>query len=123
MISTIFKSVLRICALIVGLTAAWLFYGDITNDAPSVVFGQFWFMLAPTSLQVAEAVISRYIDPCGLIMALGCSPFLWHPVIASVLQLPAALVMGVFTLILILITGLFSAGVKRRNADLHRAGR
>jgi hypothetical protein len=46
----------------------------------------------PGSLQVTEAIISRYIDPCGLLVALNCTPFLWHPLIATLLSWPAGLV-------------------------------
>ena len=28
--------------------------------------GEFWFALSPTSLQISEAVVSRYFDPCSL---------------------------------------------------------
>ena len=61
-------------------------FGDITNDeSESVVLGQYLYERAPVSLQIAEAIIDRYIDPCSLIVALGCSPFIWHPVISSLL--------------------------------------
>ena len=52
--------------------------------------GQFWFYFAPNSLQVAEAIVSRYIDPCSALEVLNCSGFIWHPFISSILLLPAA---------------------------------
>ncbi len=122
MLSTLFKYLFRALALITGLTAIWLFFGDITTNAPSVMVGQFWFKLAPSSLQVAEAVISRYIDPCGLIVSLGCSPFLWHPIISGLLQQSAALVFAVMAVIFVLIARLFKAEY-RINKTLHRDGR
>ena len=43
--------------------------------------------------KLAEAIVSRYIDPCSLVRALECSPFLWHPFVSTVLGWPAALVL------------------------------
>ena len=51
--------------------------------------GEFWFSLSPTSLQISEAVVSRYIDPCSLFTALDCDPVLWHPIISSFLLMPS----------------------------------
>tara|TARA_X000000950_G_C13473447_1_gene480748 strand:- start:119 stop:487 length:369 start_codon:yes stop_codon:yes gene_type:complete len=51
--------------------------------------GQFWYELSPSSLQISEVIISRYIDPCSLFLSLGCNPILWHPFISSILILPA----------------------------------
>ena len=28
--------------------------------------GQFWFHFAPNSLQIAESIVSRYVDPCSI---------------------------------------------------------
>ncbi|WP_438997594.1 hypothetical protein [Candidatus Puniceispirillum sp.] len=91
---------LKIIAALFGLLALYVIWLDITNDAsPSIVLGQFWFEHHSVSLQVGEAIISRYIDPCGLIVALNCEPFLWHPMIASLLGWPAALIFIICTLI------------------------
>ncbi|GIR33586.1 MAG: hypothetical protein CM15mP46_5810 [Alphaproteobacteria bacterium] len=65
-----------------------------------MVLGKIWYEAHPRSLQVSEAIISRYIDPCGLIIALDCTPFLWHPLIATLLSWPAGLVGFVLTSIL-----------------------
>ena len=47
--------------------------------------GEVWFQWSPSSLQSAEPIISRYIDPCGLFRSLDCAPFLWHPAISWIL--------------------------------------
>ena len=52
--------------------------------------GQFWFHFAPNSLQIAESIVSRYIDPCSALEILDCSGFIWHPFISSILLMPAA---------------------------------
>jgi hypothetical protein len=66
----------------------------------SALIGNIWYSAHPGSLQVTEAIISRYIDPCGLIVALDCTPFLWHPLIATLLSWPAGLVGFILTIIL-----------------------
>ncbi|MCR9074188.1 MAG: hypothetical protein NXI18_21165 [Alphaproteobacteria bacterium] len=47
--------------------------------------GFVWYTLHPTSLQLAEAAVSRYIGQ-----------FLWHPVISTILVWPAFAVFGAF---------------------------
>ena len=63
---------------------------QIDNKNEITQLGQFWFNFAPNSLQVAEAIVSRYIDPCSALEVLNCSGFIWHPFISSILLLPAA---------------------------------
>ena len=63
--------------------------------------GQFWFYFAPNSLQVAEAIVSRYIDPCSALEVLNCSGFIWHPFISSILLLPAAPFLALLSFLLI----------------------
>ena len=63
---------------------------QIDNKNEITQLGQFWFYFAPDSLQVAEAIVSRYIDPCSALEVLNCSGFIWHPFISSILLLPAA---------------------------------
>ena len=63
--------------------------------------GQIWFYFAPNSLQVAEVVVSRYIDPCSSLEILNCSGFIWHPFISSILSLPAAPFFAILSLLLI----------------------
>ena len=79
-------------------------YTDLTDgEAGFTDVGYLWFQLAPDSLQISEAIISRYIDPCGLFVSLDCEPFLWHPAISFFLLLPAApFFIGVTALLILL---------------------
>ncbi len=63
--------------------------------------GQFWFHFAPNSLQIAETIVSRYIDPCSALDILDCSGFIWHPFISSVLLMPAAPTLALLSFIMI----------------------
>ena len=93
--TVIMKQVFRIMAIICGFAACYAIWHDLTNIySASIPLGQLWYSNNPRSLQSAEAIVSRYIDPCSLIAALDCSPFLWHPFISTVLGWPAALVMS-----------------------------
>ena len=80
-------------------------YFDITlhinGDLGVTQIGQLWFYFAPNSLQVAEAVVSRYIDPCSSLEVFNCSGFIWHPFISSMLQLPAAPFFAILSFLLI----------------------
>ena len=84
-----------------GLAAS---YKDVmASDRPWHVIGEVWFEWAPTSLQVSESIISRYVDPCGLFISLDCAPFLWHPVISTALQwyaAPVFLLLGFILMVL-----------------------
>ena len=109
---------LNLLALFAIIIAAGLMWQDFVSDKPSVLLGQIWFEIAPQSLQVSEAIIERYIDPCGLVPALGCAPFLWHPVIATILQWPAVLCFSVLAVGLNLLARMFPRGYrKRRNLN------
>ena len=115
----------RILGYLIGLVALYAMWLDLTmSSQPSVVLGQFWFERHAASLQVTETVISRYVDPCGLIVALGCEPFLWHPLIVTLLGWPTALVlllaMAVFLGVARLIRG--RGDRKIRGRDLKRRG-
>ena len=115
----------RIFGYMIGLMALYAMWLDLSvTDEPSKVLGQFWFERHAASLQITEAVISRYVDPCGLIVPLGCEPFLWHPVLVTVLGWPTALVllmlMGFFLGIARLMRG--SGERKIRSRDLKRRG-
>ena len=82
----IFKYISALFAVIFGALGFTATYKDVmADDRPWHVIGEVWFQWAPTSLQVSEAIISRYIDPCGAIVALSCEPFLWHPLISTIL--------------------------------------
>ena len=108
-----------------GLVALYAMWFDLSaTSAPSTVLGQFWSDRHLTSLLIGEAIVSRYIDPCGLIVALGCAPFLWHPVIVTLLGWPAALV---FLLLMVFFAGLARlirgrAERRVRGRDLKRRG-
>ena len=110
---------LRIIGYGFGLVALYAIWLDMSSTgAPSMVLGQFWSERHLTSLLISEAMVSRYIDPCGLIVSLGCAPFLWHPVIATLLGWPAALV---FLLLMVFFAGL--ARVIRGRAERRINGR
>jgi len=117
--------IFRVLGALFGLAAAYAIWLDVTSTGqPSIVFGQFWFDHSPGSLQVAETIISRYVDPCSLIMALGCAPFLWHPFIATMLGWPAALVLLGLMLVFFGLARLFRGrGLHRiRGRSLKRSG-
>ncbi len=80
-------------------------YYDVISQIESnneiTQLGQFWFHLAPNSLQIAESIVSRYIDPCSALEVLDCSGFLWHPFIASILLMPAAPILALLSFIFI----------------------
>ena len=82
---------LGICSFILTLISNYFdIILQIDNKNEITQLGQFWFYFAPSSLQVAEAIVSRYIDPCSALEVLKCSGFIWHPFISSILLLPAA---------------------------------
>jgi hypothetical protein len=104
----------RIIATLAGLVAAYAIWQDLTSSySASTPLGRLWYLYSPTTLQTTESIISRYIDPCGLITALDCSPFLWHPFIATILGWPAALVMIGFSIIFWWVGGLFGRHLTR----------
>ena len=92
---------IRILALCCASSTGFVIWQDLSSPfSASMALGNIWYGAHPRSLQVSEAIISRYIDPCGLIIALDCTPFLWHPLIATLLSWPAGLVGFVLTGIL-----------------------
>ena len=115
---------LRLLAAAFLLLGSWVMFGDITNDdSASVMLGQYLYERAPEFLQVAEAVIDRYIDPCSLFITLDCSPFIWHPVISSLLLWPAAIVFLIMGGAFLLLSTLFRSSNSRRKRTYHRDGR
>jgi hypothetical protein len=87
-----FRLLLRILAVACSGMTSLLIWQDLSTPSDaSKPLGRIWHDLHSGSLQVSEAVVSRFIDPCGLIIALDCTPFLWHPLIASFLGWPAGL--------------------------------
>ena len=119
------STLLRIIGYGFGLLALYAMWLDLSSTGtPSIVLGQFWSDRHLVSLLIGEAIVSRYIDPCGLIVALGCAPFLWHPMIVTLLSWPAALV---FLLLTVCFTGLARlirgrAERRVRGRDLKRRG-
>ncbi len=80
-------------------------YFDIVLHVNSIFgitqIGDIWFYFAPDSLQVAEVVVSRYIDPCSSLEIFNCSGFIWHPFISSILSMPAAPFFAILSFLLI----------------------
>ena len=108
------KSIFHILSFLAGLSSCYAIWQDITSTySPSAPLGKLWYSFSPTTLQATESIISRYVDPCGLIIALDCSPFLWHPIIATILGWPAALVMIGFSVIFWWIGSLFGRNLMR----------
>ena len=96
-----FKSFLQVLAILCAGMTGFLIWQDLTNTlSASIALGNIWYEMHPRSLQMSEAIISRYVDPCGLIIALDCTPFLWHPLIATLLGWPAGLIGCILTGIL-----------------------
>ena len=73
----------------------------IGGDVGYTQIGQIWYKYAPNSLQIAEAIVSRYIDPCSSLEILNCSGFVWHPIISTFLIFPAGLTFGILTIFFI----------------------
>ena len=115
----------RIFGYLIGLVALYAVWLDPSiTDEPSMVLGQFWFEHHATSLQITEAVVSRYVDPCGLIVPLGCEPFLWHPVLVTILGWPTSLVMLMLMAFFLGLARLMRGNGERRirGRDLKRRG-
>ena len=118
------RLILRLLAAAFLLLGSWVMLGDITNDdSASVMLGQYIYERAPEFLHVAEAFIDRYIDPCSLIIDLGCSPFIWHPAISSLLLWPAAIIFLIMGGGFLLLSTLFRGFHGRRKRSYHRDGR
>ena len=67
----------------------WMLSGDFAV----IDTGLLWHSLHPGSLQIAEPAIARHIHP-----------FLWHPVITTILLTPAFVVFGLPGLVLLAVT-------------------
>lgn len=103
-------------AIVCGIATGYAIWQDLKSPfSASFSLGKMWYNLHLGSLQATEAIISRYIDPCGFIISLDCTPFLWHPLIATLLGWPAGLV-GFF------ITGImwFFGRPKKRDTRLSK---
>jgi hypothetical protein len=85
-------SVGRVIGRIFMISAIAILVRDVlatTDDGALslIAAGELWFSLHPTSLQVAEPAIARHVPVIG--------PWLWHPLISTLLTWPALLVTGV----------------------------
>jgi len=81
--------------LLAGALIALVVDGAKTIAAGSVVttpLGQLWFSISPASLNAAQAGIQRNV-----------SPFLWDPVIQSILVAPGFVVFGILGAVLMLL--------------------
>ena len=93
---------LGICSFVLTLVSNYFdIILQIDNKSEITQLGQFWFYFAPNSLQIAEAIVSRYIDPCSALEVLNCTGFIWHPFISSILLFPAAPFLAVLSSIFI----------------------
>lgn len=91
------KLAVRLLGLLLLLGALWAgvlqfqSWVDTGRFAP-LALGQMWFDFDPPSLNLAQAVVERYLWPP-----------LWDPVIATVLRWPAWAVLGLPALILLIV--------------------
>jgi len=98
--------VLGVWSLLVAMVALTI---DATKSLASgeqqwvtTPLGEHWFTLHASSLNTAQAAIERYVYP-----------FLWDPLILSLLQLPTWIVFGVLGLLL------YRIGRRRRRIDVY----
>ena len=91
-----------ICSFILTLISNYFdIVLQIENKNEVTQLGQLWFHFAPNSLQIAESIVSRYIDPCSALDILDCSGFIWHPFISSILLMPAAAILAILSFLFI----------------------
>lgn len=64
--------------------------------------GEHWFKLHPTSLNLAQAAIERHV-----------SPFLWDPIIITILEAPAWVVFAILGFIF------YMLGRRRKKPDIY----
>ncbi len=88
----------RMIGVLFVLTGSFIFLADIFDDLGSdsifISSGEIWFQVNKSSLIISESFISRYIPLIG--------SWLWHPVISSILTIPAFLLFAVSGLIVLL---------------------
>ena len=107
-----------ICLFILTLVSNYFdVFLQIENKNEITQLGQFWFHFAPNSLQIAESIISRYVDPCSALDILDCSGFIWHPFISSILLMPAAVILAILSFVFIAL-GLKKSSKKRVKTKL-----
>jgi hypothetical protein len=85
-----------------------LFFWYMTGSFEPIALGRLWFDLSPNTLELAQPAIQRHV-----------APWLWEPVIVTILRWPAFAVFAVPGILL-----LWSCGVtaeararQRRSAD------
>ena len=107
-----------ICSFILTLISNYFdIVLQIENKNEVTQLGQLWFHFAPNSLQIAESIVSRYIDPCSALDILDCSGFIWHPFISSILLMPAAVILAILSFVFIAL-GLKKSSRKRAKNKL-----
>ena len=91
-----------ICSFILTLISNYFdIVLQIENKNEVTQLGQLWFHFAPNSLQIAESIVSRYIDPCSALDILDCSGFIWHPIMSSILLMPAGPILALLSFVFI----------------------
>ena len=107
-----------ICSFILTLVSNYFdIVLQIEGENEITKLGEFWFHFAPNSLQIAESIISRYVDPCSALDILDCSGFIWHPFISSILLMPAAVILAILSFVFIAL-GLKKSSRKRVKTKL-----
>ena len=84
---------LILLCLTIGIVAKDLLQWYQTADFVLTDLGSFWYWCHPSSLQLLEPALTRYL-----------SPFLWDPIFITVLLYPATSVFGLPGLLLVLLT-------------------
>tara|TARA_B100000767_G_C19575877_1_gene455228 strand:+ start:345 stop:704 length:360 start_codon:yes stop_codon:yes gene_type:complete len=113
--------IFRFLSFAFACMAIWQFIADrMSGAAYSTILGQVWFSNSPSSLQIAEAVVERYMDPCSVILFLGCSPFLWHPGISTILRWPAVLVFAAVSGVFFIFGQRASRRTRRKHPNLYK---
>ena len=84
---------LFLICLAIGVGAKDLFHWYQKADFTLTDLGSFWYWCHPSSLQLLEPAVTRYL-----------SPFLWDPIAVSVLLYPVTLVFGLLGLMVVLLT-------------------
>ena len=105
-----------ICSFILTLISNYFdIVLQIENINEVTQLGQLWFHFSPNSLQIAETIVSRYIDPCSALDILDCSGFIWHPFISSILLMPAAVILAILSFVFIALGLKKSSRIRAKN--------
>ena len=116
MIIVIILILFVICSFIFTLVSNYFdIVLQIENKNEVTQLGQLWFHFAPNSLQIAESIVSRYIDPCSALDILDCSGFIWHPFISSILLMPAAVILAILSFVFIALGLKKSSRIRAKN--------